>query len=73
MIMRLSGADCTRFELPDWDAVAEAADGREAVTQAAKTTPDLAIIDYSLAEVKFVEWRPALRHSLRAGRRPLVP
>jgi DNA-binding NarL/FixJ family response regulator len=35
-------------ERPDWEVVAEAADGKEAVAQATKTTPDVAIIDYSL-------------------------
>src|SRR4030095_2311564 len=34
-------------ERPDGQVGAEAADGKEAVAQAAKTTPDVAIIDYS--------------------------
>jgi DNA-binding NarL/FixJ family response regulator len=33
---------------PDWQVVAEAADGMEAVAQALKTAPDVAIVDYSL-------------------------
>jgi DNA-binding NarL/FixJ family response regulator len=33
---------------PDWQIVAEAADGKEAVAQALKTAPGVAIVDYSL-------------------------
>jgi DNA-binding NarL/FixJ family response regulator len=35
-------------EQPDWQVVAEAADGKEAVVQVLKTAPDVAIVDYSL-------------------------
>jgi DNA-binding NarL/FixJ family response regulator len=35
-------------EQPNWQVVAEAADGKEAIAQALKTAPDVAIIDYSL-------------------------
>ena len=42
-------------ERPDWEVVAEAADGKEAVAQAIKTTPDVAIIDYSLPFLNGVE------------------
>ena len=35
-------------EQPGWEVVAEAGDGKEAVAQALKTKPDVAIIDYSL-------------------------
>ena len=42
-------------ERPDWEVVAEAADGKEAVAQATKTTPDVAIIDYSLPFLNGVE------------------
>jgi DNA-binding NarL/FixJ family response regulator len=35
-------------EQPNWQVVAEAADGKEAVAQALKTAPDVAIVDYSL-------------------------
>jgi DNA-binding NarL/FixJ family response regulator len=38
----------TLSEQPDWQVVAEAADGKEAVVQALKTAPDVAIVDYSL-------------------------
>jgi DNA-binding NarL/FixJ family response regulator len=40
---------------PDWQVVAEAADGKEAVAQALKTTPDVAIVDYSLPVLNGVE------------------
>jgi DNA-binding NarL/FixJ family response regulator len=33
---------------PNWEVVAEAADGREAVERAIETKPDVAVIDYSL-------------------------
>ena len=33
---------------PGWQVVAEAADGKEAVAQAIKTVPDIAVIDYAL-------------------------
>src|SRR6476659_10469079 len=42
-------------ERPDWEVVAEAADGKEAVAQARKTKPDVAIIDYSLPLLNGVE------------------
>jgi DNA-binding NarL/FixJ family response regulator len=35
-------------EQPDWQVVAEAADGKQAVVQVLKTAPDVAIVDYSL-------------------------
>ena len=42
-------------EQPDWQVVAEAADGKEAVAQALKTAPDVAIVDYSLPLLNGVE------------------
>src|SRR6476620_10392307 len=42
-------------EQPGWEVVAEAADGKEAVAQARKTKPDVAIIDYSLPLLNVVE------------------
>ena len=33
---------------PNWQVVAEAADGKEAILQAMATTPDIAVLDYSL-------------------------
>ena len=38
-----------------WQVVAEAADGREALTKAIETKPDVAIIDYSLPVMNGVE------------------
>ncbi len=35
-------------EQPNWQVVAEAADGKQAVVQVLKTAPDVAIVDYSL-------------------------
>jgi DNA-binding NarL/FixJ family response regulator len=35
-------------EQPNWQVVAEAADGKEAVAQALKTAPDVAIVDHRL-------------------------
>ena len=40
---------------PNWQVVAEAADGKEAVAQVLKTTPDIAIVDYSLPLLNGVE------------------
>ncbi len=48
-------------ERPDWEVVAEAADGKEAVAQATKTTPDVAIIDYSLPFLNGVEVTKQIR------------
>ena len=42
-------------EQPNWQVVAEAADGKEAVAQALKTAPDVAIVDYSLPLLNGVE------------------
>jgi DNA-binding NarL/FixJ family response regulator len=42
-------------EQPDWQVIAEAADGKEAVAQALKTAPDVAIVDYSLPVLNGVE------------------
>ena len=48
-------------ERPDWEVVAEAADGKEAVAQAIKTTPDVAIIDYFLPFLNGVEVTKQIR------------
>jgi DNA-binding NarL/FixJ family response regulator len=39
----------------DWEVVGEATDGREAITEAVKTRPDIAILDYGLPLVNGVE------------------
>jgi DNA-binding NarL/FixJ family response regulator len=43
-----SGLRALLSQRPGWQVVGEAADGKEAVEQAIKTTPDVAIVDYSL-------------------------
>jgi DNA-binding NarL/FixJ family response regulator len=40
---------------PNWQVVAEAADGKEAVQKALETKPDVAVIDYSLPLINGVE------------------
>jgi DNA-binding NarL/FixJ family response regulator len=49
------GLQALLAERPDWEVVAEAADGKEAVAEATKTKPDVAIIDYSLPFLNGVE------------------
>jgi DNA-binding NarL/FixJ family response regulator len=48
-------------EREDWEVVAEAADGKDAVAQATKATPDVAIIDYSLPLLNGVEVTKLIR------------
>lgn len=50
-----SGLRALLSEQPKWSVVAEAADGKEAVAQALKTSPDVAIVDYSLPLLNGVE------------------
>ena len=50
-----SGLRALLSEQPDWQVVAEAADGKEAVAQVLKTAPDVAIVDYSLPILNGVE------------------
>jgi DNA-binding NarL/FixJ family response regulator len=50
-----SGLRALLSEQPNWQVVAEAADGKEAVAQALKTAPDVAIVDYSLPLLNGVE------------------
>jgi DNA-binding NarL/FixJ family response regulator len=40
---------------PDWEVVAEAADGKEAINRALATKPDIAVLDYSLPLVNGIE------------------
>jgi DNA-binding NarL/FixJ family response regulator len=42
-------------EREDWQVVAEAADGREAVAKAVATAPDIAIVDYAMPLLNGVE------------------
>jgi DNA-binding NarL/FixJ family response regulator len=49
---------------PNWQVVAEAADGKEAIQKALETKPDLAVIDYSLPLVNGVEATRQIRAAL---------
>ena len=49
---------------PDWEVVAEAADGREAVRKAIETNPDVAIVDYSLPLMNGIEVTHQIRSRL---------
>jgi DNA-binding NarL/FixJ family response regulator len=49
---------------PNWEVVAEAADGREAVHKAIETKPDVAVVDYSLPIVNGIEATRQLRAHL---------
>lgn len=40
---------------PNWEVVAEAADGKEAVVKALETKPDIAVLDYSLPILNGIE------------------
>ena len=50
-----SGLRALLSEQPNWQVVAEAADGKEAVAQAVKTAPHVAIVDYSLPVLNGLE------------------
>jgi DNA-binding NarL/FixJ family response regulator len=49
---------------PDWEVVAEAADGKEAVRKAIETNPDVAIVDYSLPLMNGIEVTHQIRSRL---------
>jgi DNA-binding NarL/FixJ family response regulator len=49
---------------PDWEVVAEAADGKEAVRKAIETNPDVAIVDYSLPLMNGIEVTHQIRSQL---------
>jgi DNA-binding NarL/FixJ family response regulator len=40
---------------PDWEVVAEVADGRDAVRKAVEIKPDVAVLDYSLPLLNGIE------------------
>jgi len=50
-----SGLRRTVEAQPNWQVVAEAADGKEAVEKALETKPDVAVIDYSLPLINGVD------------------
>ena len=49
---------------PNWDVVAEATNGREAVSKAVETKPDIAVIDYSLPMLNGLEVTRQIRARL---------
>jgi DNA-binding NarL/FixJ family response regulator len=49
---------------PNWDVVAEAADGKEAVLKAIETKPDIAVLDYSLPLINGAEATRQIRAHL---------
>src|SRR3954452_11768903 len=49
---------------PHWEVVAEAADGKEAILKAIETTPDIAVIDYSLPLINGIEVTRQIRARL---------
>jgi len=49
---------------PNWEVVAEAADGKEAITKAAETKPDVAVLDYSLPRINGMEVTRQIRARL---------
>ena len=51
----LSGLRAILEAHPNWEVVAEASDGKEAVAKAIETRPDVAVIDYSLPLANGIE------------------
>jgi DNA-binding NarL/FixJ family response regulator len=49
---------------PDWQVVAEAADGNEAIVKAVETKPDVAVVDYSLPLMNGMEVTRRIRRRL---------
>jgi len=49
---------------PNWEVVAEAADGKAAIARAAETQPDIAVLDYSLPRINGVEATRQIRMRL---------
>ena len=49
---------------PNWEVVAEAADGKEAITKATETKPDVAVLDYSLPRINGMEATRQIRARL---------
>ena len=54
----------TILEAPNWEVVAEASDGREAIQNAIATEPDVAVVDYSLPLVNGIEVTRQIRARL---------
>jgi DNA-binding NarL/FixJ family response regulator len=51
---------------PNWEVVAEAADGKEAVAKAIETKPDVAVVDYSLPLLNGIDVTRQIRARLPA-------
>ena len=49
---------------PNWEVVAEAADGKDAISKATETKPDVAILDYSLPRINGMEATRQIRARL---------
>jgi DNA-binding NarL/FixJ family response regulator len=49
---------------PDWEVVAEAADGKEAINKALATKPDIAVLDYSLPLINGIQATRQIRTRL---------
>ena len=49
---------------PNWEVVAEAADGKDAISKATETKPDIAILDYSLPRINGMEATRQIRARL---------
>jgi DNA-binding NarL/FixJ family response regulator len=49
---------------PNWEVVAEAGDGKDAVSKAIETKPDVAVLDYSLPLVNAIEATRQIRAQL---------
>ena len=49
---------------PNWEVVAEAADGKDAISKATETKPDVAVLDYSLPRINGMEATRQIRARL---------
>src|SRR5262245_35288591 len=49
---------------PDWEVVAEAADGKDAISMSLQTKPDVAVLDYSMPLMNGVEATRQIRERL---------
>ena len=49
---------------PNWEVVAEAADGKDAISKATETKPDVAVLDYSLPRINGMEATRQIRTRL---------
>ena len=49
---------------PNWEVVAEAVDGKDAISKATETKPDIAILDYSLPRINGMEAKRQIRARL---------